>query len=251
MSGLIGSVSGNPQNVGLGGPLPSTPGAPAQAPPMPVSKGGGVVPAGGLPPSPAPAATGQQAPTPARQPLPPVHPSQQGMKQDLMMYVSKGLDIISSPQTRASIVTMLKHGDPVSALANTLLIIVQKLDCASRAKGVEIADAVKLYGAHDLLAELLKVMSAAGIAHLTPDQQNLAFSVMVQDYIKAEVAAGRINPAKLQQQSEAAAAQVSPKMRQQAQESAQRIQATAVAYQKGLSRQQPSQQPGAQQGAQQ
>ena len=173
------------------------------------------------------ATLGQQVP---QQQQPSISPSQEPMGKDYQMFVAKGLDLISSPQTRDSIVTMLKAGDPVTALANALVVILQKLDIAARAKGLEVADIVKLYGSHELISELSNVGKAAGIFNLDSNHIELAFSVAVQNYIKGEIAAGRIDPQKLQAQSQASAKKLDPKQRASMQEAVQRIQATAKSY---------------------
>ena len=199
MSGLIGQVEG----VQPVQPGPADPSQPVQA-----------------------GFTQQQ--TPAQ-----VSPSQQPMGKDYQMYVAKGLEIISSTQTRDSIVTLLKSADPVSALANTLVVVIQKLDMAARSKGTEVADFVKISGAHELINRLNDIMTAAKIASLDKNHIELAFSLAVQDYMRGEIKAGRINPAKLQQQQQMAMQKMKPKQRQEIQESLTRIQATAKAYHGG------------------
>ena len=162
-----------------------------------------------------------------------ISPSQQPMGKDLQMYVAKGLDVISSPQTRQSIQILLKQGDPVSALANTLMVVIQKLDIAARAKGTEVADYVKMKGLEQLLNDLYDVMLHAGIAKLTEDQKILSASICVQNYMQGEIKAGRINPAKLQMQQRAAMAKLSPEKKKAIQDSIDKIQQTAKAYNGG------------------
>lgn len=176
-----------------------------------------------------PAAT--SAPTPNQDPQ--VKVSQQTLNNDLHQYIAKGLQIISSPDTRDSIVTILKNGDPVSALANALVIVVQKLDMASRKKGVEVADFVKLLGATELLKALTNVMKNAGIADLDKKHQALAMALAMQNYQRAEIAAGRTNPAKLEQQQNLMRSKLSPKMLKNVETGARVVQETALQYKGG------------------
>ena len=92
---------------------------------------------------------------------------------------------------------------------------------------------MKISGAHELINRLNHIMTAAKIASLDKNHIELAFSLAVQDYMRGEIKAGRINPAKLQQQQQMAMQEMKPKQRQEIQESLTRIQATAKAYHGG------------------
>ena len=170
---------------------------------------------------------------PAQQQGQQVAPSTRPMGLDLQMYIAKGLELISSPQTRQSVLVMLKNGRPVEALAATLVVIMQRLDAAARKKGIETEDVVKIFGAHELAVELAKVGQAARIMNLDEDHVELALSVAVQDYIKGEVAAGRINPGKLQEKLRTGMAQLSPEKRQEAKAAIEKLQLTAKKYSSG------------------
>lgn len=162
-----------------------------------------------------------------------ITPSKKPMGLDYQMFVAKGLQLISSPETRNSMLTLLKGGDPVNALARALVVILQKMDSAARAKGTEISDLVKMYGAHDLIVELERVAEAANIFNLDKDHVELAFSAAVQNYIKGEIQAGRINPNKLMMQTKAGLNKMKPEERQKVMQSMQRLQQTAQRYNGG------------------
>lgn len=159
--------------------------------------------------------------------------SQAPIGKDYQMYVAKGLEIISSPQTRDGIVISLQQGDPVTALANTLALVIRKLDEGSRGKGVEVSDVVKMYGAHELITELAKVATAAGVKGLDEDHIALAFAFAVQEYIKQEIQAGKINPTKLHMQTKAGVRKLPPEKQQEIVSSIEKIQATAKRYDGG------------------
>lgn len=160
----------------------------------------------------------------------PVQPSKQPMGKDYQMYVARGLELISSQQTSASILQMLKTGDPMNALARTLVVIMQKLDAAARQKGIDIPDMVKIYGSHELLQALVEVGQAAKILNIDKDVVELAYSVAVQNYIKSEINGGRINPAKLHMQTQSSMKKIPPQKQHEIQATVQRIQETAKRY---------------------
>jgi len=162
-----------------------------------------------------------------------VSPSQNTMKTDEAIYKAKGLELLNSDQTQGEFMTVLKTGDPVTALVNALLLVLQKLDAAQRASGTDVADAVKLLGAEEFFNDLVSKAKAARIFTLDQAHLEMAFSIAVQDYIKGEVAAGRIDPAKLMQQMQQSMAKLPPAQRQEITTAMQRIQKTAQNYKGG------------------
>ena len=178
----------------------------------------------------------QQQPMPQQQQG--IAPSQQPMPDDYALFVSRGLEMISAEQTKDGILTMLRAKDPVQSLADTLIVIIHKLDDAARQKGVEVQDSIKILGAHELINELAKVAKAANIFDLDKDHIELAFSVAVQDYVREEVQAGRINPGKLQAQMQSGVNKMGTKEREEMQAAQERIQKTARGYNGGQGYQQ-------------
>jgi hypothetical protein len=163
-------------------------------------------------------------------------PSTKPQTMDLQMYIAKGLELMSSQQTRESMLVVLKGigpGKPVEKLANALVVLLQKLDASARKTGVEVLDSVKVIGAHELIQDLAKTAAAANIFTLDDDHIELAYSVAVQDYVKAEVKAGRINPGKLMAQMQSSVRKMPPKEKQEMAMALKRIQATAAKYNGG------------------
>lgn len=172
-------------------------------------------------------------PQPSAQSPVPTSPSTKPMGLDYQMFVAKGLDLISGQQTRKDILVLLKAGKPVESLANTLVVVLQKLDIAARKKGTEVHDYVKIIGANELLQELAKIAKAARIFDLDKDHLELAFSLAIQDYVKTEIQAGRIDGAKLYQTMQQNVKKMAPKDKQEMDLAIQRIAATAKKYNGG------------------
>jgi hypothetical protein len=163
-------------------------------------------------------------------------PSTKPQTMDLQMYIAKGLELMSSKQTAQSMLVILKGigpGKPVEKLANALVVLLQKLDAGARQTGVEVLDSVKVIGANDLIRELAKTAAAANIFHLDENHIELAYSVAVQDYVKSEVKAGRVNPGKLLATMQERVKKMPPKEKQEMAMALKRIQATAANYKGG------------------
>ena len=109
----------------------------------------------------------------------PVSPSKANAKDDYELFVSLGLELMSAPKTRESMLVIMKSGDPVNALAKALVAILHKIGSASRVRGVEVDDHVKLYASFELITELAKIGKAAKIMDLDKDQIELAFSIAI------------------------------------------------------------------------
>jgi hypothetical protein len=191
-------------------------------------------------------APGSAAPVVAPQPVAPaqpgtppqpaanVQPSQANVKHDFDNYVAKATTLIHSPETTGAIQNMLTGADPVSKVAAATVMIMQRLDAAARAAGVEVQDTVKVYGAADIVNQVAELGEAAGkFGRLPPKLIELALSVAVQDYVKGEIAAGRIDGQKLQAQMQQDMAKIPQKERQEIQAAQVRILQTARQYNGG------------------
>jgi hypothetical protein len=163
----------------------------------------------------------------------------QNFKGDYDKYVAKATMLIHSQETTEAVLNMLSGQDPVQRVANATVMIMQRLDMASRQAGVEVQDTVKMFGAHEIVKMISELGEAANKLKLDDRHQELALSVAVQDYVKGEIAAHRIDPKRLQVQMEADMRKLPPKARQEIQQSQLRIQQTARQYNSGKGLAQP------------
>lgn len=166
------------------------------------------------------------------QPVAQVRPSQRKPKEDYEEWVAIAMEILHSKQTRGAIQDLLKSGasDPVNTMAKTLGLVLTKLDQSSRNSGQEVDDAVKLLALAEVENQLVEIAEALGAFTLDEAHKELALSIAVQDYVKSEVAAGRINPVKLQAQMATSVSKMPPAERMAMEKSLQRIQQTAKSY---------------------
>jgi len=167
----------------------------------------------------------------------PTQPSQAAnYKRDFEQYVAKAMTLIHAKETRDSVVSMLEGDNPVQRVANATVMIMQRLDAAARDAGVEVQDSIKVFGANEIISMVAEVAEASGKAKLDERLLELALSVAVQDYVKAEIAAKRINAQQLKVAIEADLRKLPPKQRKEIQQSQIRIQQTARQYNEGKGR---------------
>lgn len=167
------------------------------------------------------------------QPSQGIKPSTADFKADYDKYVAKATILIHTQETSDAILQTLTGADPVQRVADASVMVMQRLDGAARTAGIEVQDTVKIFGAKAVVDLVIELGQAAGKFKMDESLAELALSVATQDYIKAEIAAGRINAQKLKVAMEADMRKMPPKMRKDIQGSQQRIQATARKYNHG------------------
>ena len=161
------------------------------------------------------------------------------MKEDATVYVDKATILIHSQGPRQEFMNMLKAPDPVKAVSGATVIVMQRLDTAMREAGVELDDVVKVVCARYIVSEFVELAAAAKLFNMDTDHAGLALSMAVQNYIKAEAAAGRINMKQLQVQVQIEMRQMDPKTRKEVMAGMAKVQQTGRAYKGGLPQQAP------------
>lgn len=164
---------------------------------------------------------------------PHVKPSSAEGKADLERYINRAITLIHSPETRGAILNMLTNNDPVQRVADATVMVMQRIDAASRGAGIEVQDTIKMYGANEIVNLVVEFGNAAKKFNITPDLAELALSVAVQDYIKSEVQAGRINAQRLKAKMDIDIRNMPPKMQKEVKDSQMRVQQTARKYANG------------------
>ncbi|MFA5323822.1 MAG: hypothetical protein WC373_14215 [Smithella sp.] len=151
------------------------------------------------------------------------------MKADYVQYVAKGMILLHSAETRDAILQLLKGKNPVQMVANATVVIIQKLDSVTRNAGQEIQDVVKLFAAHEFVKQIAEIAEAARLFKLDDAHQELALSVAVQNYVRSEISAGRIDPVRLEAQVAKETRAMPIDQRKEMMQSIARIQKTAIA----------------------
>ena len=156
--------------------------------------------------------------------------SKNSMDQDYKQWRTKAMMIVHGRKTRDDILNLLRIKDPVSATAELTVQIVEKMDAAMRKEGVEVDDAVKLFGAKEVIRQLAEVAESAKVFEMSDDLQDLTLAVAVQEYIKREIKAGRVDPRKIRSESLANIKKMPPKLRREMDEGYRKVQGTAAKY---------------------
>ena len=165
-----------------------------------------------------------------------IKPSQSDPKHDFQQYTDKATVLIHAPETRDAVMNLLKPDNPVQCVANATVMIMQRLDSAARAAGIEVQDSIKCFGANSVVRLIVEVGEAGqrfGAFKFDEAHIELALSTAVQDYVKSEVQAGRIDPQRLKVAMDADIRKMPPRQRKEIQSAQIRIQQTARKYNGG------------------
>jgi hypothetical protein len=105
-------------------------------------------------------------------------------------YVSNGMKLIHSEETRDSIVTQLKSvEDQPTALAQTTVNVLQQLD---RSSSNTVSPEVVMQGAAPLMEQIMEIGEASGAMVLDDEQVKQAAGMAVSLYIKKGMESGKI-----------------------------------------------------------
>jgi hypothetical protein len=137
--------------------------------------------------------------------------AEQEMQEDYQKFINKGTKLIHSEQTRDSVLEVLNRDNPLESVADVSVYLVQRIDQAARAAGVEVHDIVKLHGAVDLVGQVAEVGAMAGkIPELSQEELQASLAITVEKYLKGEIAGGRIDQAALQSELQKGIQQMPP-----------------------------------------
>lgn len=162
-----------------------------------------------------------------------INQSSADIKSDYEKYVNRATMLIHSPETTSSVQKMLTGDDPVQRIAKVTVMIMQRIDAASRTAKQEVHDTIKVLAAVEVVNIIVELGQAAKLFKVGKKLTELAVSVAVQDYIKSEAAERRIMPQKLKAQMDVEIRKMPPKEQQDIRKSMQRVQQTAREYNHG------------------
>lgn len=125
--------------------------------------------------------------------------SEEDTQVDSHRLVTRGMEIIHSPQAKDKIVSDIKSSpNTVEGIAGQVKAVIQRVDSIARKEGKEINAMAQLSGGMELVNEMADLTESVTGEKVNGDDRELAFTVSVQDYLKDEIAAGRADPAELQ-----------------------------------------------------
>jgi len=118
------------------------------------------------------------------------------------IYLANGLKTIHSKTMSERIGKMVsKSTDPVVAIADITVSIVERLESGGAGKTAQMPAELLAQVANILMGEIISVAEAAGVEPLSEEDRYRAFSTAVGDYIAKQVNTGKITPEDLQARS--------------------------------------------------
>ena len=143
--------------------------------------------------------------------------------------VAKGTKYIHSPERRGAIIDILGKTRPEEGIAQAAMLVMNLVDKEGRDAGVDFGDAERIIGGIQLVDQLVELGEMAKVFKpFTDAQRQLAFSLTVQHYLSNEIASGRIDPKKLQDDTEQAISSMPPDQRTKISDQVQGINKTAM-----------------------
>ena len=156
------------------------------------------------------------------------------IREDFVQYVAKACGLVNSKATRAQMLEGLKGPDPAKQIARATDVIMARMDTAARQAGVEVLDTIKIVATYNIVENLYGLAEAAGLYKLEQDYRTLAMGIAIQDYINAEVKAGRVNKKALAVQFARDMRAMTPQQKKQVADATSKMPLIAKRYHKDL-----------------
>lgn len=158
-------------------PQGSQPGMGQQQPGM-ASQGNGMMPPGGAPPQ-----SGMDEEST-------VSPEEQ---QSYDQFVSNGMQLIYSEQGLPQLLESISGGgDPIEGLANTLAMVVIRLEDSARDQGQEFSGDVKLNAATELMEQMVELAEQAGVHEYSQEDMDASLFRALDIYRSAREEQGTL-----------------------------------------------------------
>jgi hypothetical protein len=114
-------------------------------------------------------------------------------KEQYEEFVSNGMQVIHSEETRNDLVKRVQAGDPTVAVADATLTVIGRLEQTADEQGVKIPYEILMSGGMELLGQVIEVAETVGVT-LNPQQKEQALQMAVQAYMEQGAASGKIPP---------------------------------------------------------
>lgn len=110
-------------------------------------------------------------------------------------FVSNGMKLVHSPETRDRILEHLKATQPPEkALGDVTLMIVKRLEDEFQRQQKQLPGIVILDGSNEIMGNVVEVAETSGLYELDEQTKAKAYSYAVQEYIKEGLATGKLDP---------------------------------------------------------
>lgn len=157
---------------------------------------------------------------------------QKKLEESYRGFISKGMKLLHAPAMREKIFKILQNKNPIEAVANVSLGIINKIDQAIGKSGQKVPDEIKLAAANNIMGQVIEVGEASGLVTLDENEKQVAFSQAVNMYLQGEIKAGRIDGEKLAEANGQSVNNMTPEQRGQLDTQLKQINQTAMAAEK-------------------
>ena len=126
--------------------------------------------------------------------------------------VARATVTIHQPNVYRELTAMLKTPNVriEQLVANATVHLVQVIDSAARQTGEEIDDRAHIAGAIGICAEVYDIAKEQSLFTMTDKQLQLSVSIAIEQYLKEEIAAGRIDKDKLKASFDQGVSEMTP-----------------------------------------
>jgi len=134
--------------------------------------------------------------------------------------LAKAMKLIYNDKINAQLIKTIKTGEPVQAIGNIVLTVIEKLETSAAKSNKQIPQEMLPDLALSLIAQLVELVNADGEIQIDEKKQSLIFSYAVQEYMKKGIASGKITQEEAQQALESLKqkqTETAPQQAQQAQ----------------------------------
>ena len=120
-------------------------------------------------------------------------------------FVANGMKIIHNDKASDGILkTIADADDPVKAIADATLNVVERLEQSGGESGMNFDPSVLMQGANVLMGEIIMSAEMVGLKPLSDEEKYMAYSLAVSKYIDGAVKSGKMTQEQLGQMSQQA-----------------------------------------------
>lgn len=115
-------------------------------------------------------------------------------------FVTKGMDLMYNDKAMEEVIrSALGDSNPIEGLANTLVVVVKRLEDSAGEAGREFSGDVKLHAARELLEQLVELVEATGAHEFTEEEMESAFYLALDTYRTIKQESGELPVEDLQE----------------------------------------------------
>lgn len=120
------------------------------------------------------------------------------VREQLDLFLINGMNIIYEQEMTESILAKVKsYPDPLKAIAELTIELVQRLKESAVKNGQELVDDVLVHGGNVLMGEIMRVLEAAGMKPLSEKQKVSCWQLAISMYLDSGVKSGELSKEKL------------------------------------------------------